>query len=85
MAENNKRRKVRSESMVLDVMHVIIGIAVVVMAVISVVLLIVLLVTKKGNAKTKTPMGPALSIGAVFTVLLPLLSNVIGDAPFSVL
>ena len=35
MAENNKRRKVRSESMALDAMHIIIGIAVVVMAVIS--------------------------------------------------
>lgn len=57
----------------------------VVMAVISVLLLIVLLVTKKGNGKTKTPMGPALSFGAVFTVLVPLLSNVVGDAPFSVL
>ena len=33
MAENNKRRKVRSESMALDAMHI--GIAVVVMAVIS--------------------------------------------------
>ena len=55
------------------------------MAVISVLLLIVLIITKKGNGKTKTPMGPALSIGAVLTVLLPLLSNVIGDAPFSVL
>ena len=30
MAENNKRRKVRSESMALDAMHIIIGIAVVV-------------------------------------------------------
>ena len=59
--------------------------AMVVMAVISVLLLIVLIITKKGNGKTKTPMGPALSIGAVLTVLLPLLSNVIGDAPFSVL
>lgn len=59
--------------------------AMVVMAVISVLLLVVLIITKKGNGKTKTPMGPALSIGAVFTVLLPLLSNVIGDAPFSVL
>ena len=35
MAENNKRRKVRSESMALDAMHIIIGIAVVVMSVIS--------------------------------------------------
>ena len=35
MAENNKRRKVRSESMALDAMHIINGIAVVVMAVIS--------------------------------------------------
>ena len=59
--------------------------AMVVMAVISVLLLLVLIITKKGNGKTKTPMGPALSIGAVLTVLLPLLSNVIGDAPFSVL
>ena len=29
MAENNKRRRVRSESMALDAMHIIIGIAVV--------------------------------------------------------
>ena len=35
MAENNRRRKVRSESMALDAMHIIIGIAGVVMAVIS--------------------------------------------------
>ena len=35
MAENNKRRRVRSESMALDAMHIIIGIAVVVMSVIS--------------------------------------------------
>ena len=35
MAENDKRRKVRSESMALDAMHIIVGIAVVVMSVIS--------------------------------------------------
>lgn len=35
MAVNEKRRKVRGESMALDMMHIVIGIAVVIMAVIS--------------------------------------------------
>jgi len=35
MAEYNKRRKVRSESMALDAMHIVIGIAVVIMSAIS--------------------------------------------------
>lgn len=35
MAESDKRRKVRSESTALDVMHILIGIAVVIMSVLS--------------------------------------------------
>lgn len=35
MAVNEKRRKVRGESMALDMMHIVIGIVVVIMAVIS--------------------------------------------------
>lgn len=52
--------------------------AMVVMALVSLVLLVILLATKKGGMKTKTPMGPALSIGAVVTALymIPQLLNV---------
>jgi len=34
--------------------------------------LLYLLITKKGNLKTATPMGPYLSLGLVLTMLFPL-------------
>lgn len=49
--------------------------AMVIMAVIMVIYLLILLITKRGGLKTMAPMGPALSAGAVITVLLPILSN----------
>lgn len=52
--------------------------AMVVMAIVSILLLIVLLATKKGGMKTKTPMGPALSVGTIATSLyiIPPLMNI---------
>lgn len=49
--------------------------AMILMSVFMLVYLAVLLITKKGGLKTKTPMGPALSFGAILTVIFPVLVN----------
>lgn len=49
--------------------------AMVIMALIMLIYLLILLITKKGGMKTMAPMGPALSAGAIITVLFPILSN----------
>ena len=41
------------------------------------VLLVILKATKKGSSKTKVPMGPFLSAGAVATIMFPVLSDYI--------
>lgn len=49
--------------------------AMIIMSVFMLIYLVVLLITKKGGLKTKTPMGPALSFGAILTVIFPVLVN----------
>lgn len=49
--------------------------AMLIMALIMLVYLIILLITKKGGLKTKAPMGPSLAIGAVATLLFPILQG----------
>lgn len=49
----------------------------VVMAAILLIYLLVLLVTKKGNLKTATAMGPYLAFGAVLTMLFPIVETLV--------
>lgn len=49
--------------------------AMIIMALIMLVYLVILLVTKKGNMKSFAPMGPALCVGAIISLLFPILSN----------
>lgn len=49
--------------------------AMIIMALIMLVYLVILLVTKKGNLKSFAPMGPALCVGAIISLLFPMLSN----------
>lgn len=49
--------------------------AMIIMALIMLVYLVILLVTKKGNMKSFAPMGPALCVGAIISLLFPMLSN----------
>lgn len=49
--------------------------AMIIMALIMLVYLVILLVTKKGNLKSFAPMGPALCVGAIISLLFPILSN----------
>ncbi len=49
--------------------------AMLIMGAIMFVYLIVLLITKKGGLKTTAPMGPSLAIGAVVTLLFPILQE----------
>lgn len=50
--------------------------AAIVMALGLLILLAVLTVTKKGNAKTKVPMGPFLALGTIATLLFPVLTGI---------
>lgn len=49
--------------------------AMIIMALIMLVYLVILLVTKKGNLKSFAPMGPALCVGSIISLLFPILSN----------
>lgn len=49
--------------------------AMIIMALIMLVYLVILLVTKKGNMKSFAPMGPALCVGSIISLLFPILSN----------
>jgi len=51
--------------------------AMILMAVILLVYLLFLLITRKGNLKTATAMGPYLAIGTVLTMLFPLSESLI--------
>lgn len=52
--------------------------AMITMAVMILLYLVYLLVTKKGNLKTVTAMGPYLAIGSVLTMLFPYTAFVVG-------
>lgn len=49
--------------------------AMIIMALIMLVYLVILLITKKGNMKSFAPMGPALCVGSIISLLFPILSN----------
>ena len=49
--------------------------AMIIMALIMLFCLVILLVTKKGNLKSFAPMGPALCVGSIISLLFPILSN----------
>ena len=49
--------------------------AMIIMALIMLVYLVILLVTKKGNMKSFAPMGPALCVGSIISLLFPILSS----------
>lgn len=49
--------------------------AMILMAVFMLVYLAILLITKQGGLKTKAPMGPALSFGAIISIIFPVLVN----------
>lgn len=51
--------------------------AMIIMAIILLGYLLFLLITRKGNLKTATAMGPYLALGAVITILFPLSENLI--------
>ena len=49
--------------------------AMIIMALIMLAYLVILLATKKGNMKSVAPMGPALCVGSIISLLFPILSS----------